>query len=95
MKRLLAIMCLTFGIVGVATPLERSFRCDSHLVRIGDDKLTVLEKCGEPIFREVVSGALERRVEQWFYKRGVRQFTRILTFEGTRLTRIETITQSP
>lgn len=95
MRRLLAATCLALGFAGVATPIEGSFRCDSHLVRIGDDKLTVLQKCGEPVLREVVSGALERPVEQWFYKRGVRRFTRILTFEGTRLTRIETVTRSP
>lgn len=70
-----------------------SMRCGVHLVTPGDTKPEVLQHCGEPELREVVSGANEPRVEQWYYKRGVGQFPRVLTFEGIRLVRIEIITR--
>jgi hypothetical protein len=66
-----------------------TLRCGTHVIRTGDTKLEVLEKCGEPKLKEVVSGADERLVEQWFYRESSRQFTNILTFQGTELIRIE------
>ncbi len=68
-------------------------RCGTHLVLAGDTKLEVLRHCGEPDLREVVSGADEPKVEQWYYERGSRQFPRVLTFRGFELVRLEIITK--
>ena len=82
-------------LLALAVPLQAveadSLRCRTHLIRLGDTKLDVLEKCGEPRLKELISGANERRVEQWYYRPGRYQFTRILTFRGTRVVDIETV----
>lgn len=78
---------------GVAEAGTRSMRCGSHLVRAGDTKVDVLKHCGKPQFREVVSGADERRVEEWYYERGTVRFPVLLTFRGLELVEIETITR--
>ena len=67
------------------------FRCGTRLVRTGDTKLDVMEKCGPPVFKETVSGANEALVEQWHYRPDTGSFPRILTFTGGRLVDIEAI----
>ncbi len=64
-------------------------RCGNYLVRVGDTKVDVIHRCGEPYFRELISGADERNMEQWFYLPARTQFQRIVTFRGTRVVRIE------
>ena len=66
-----------------------TMRCGTALVLVGDSKVRVLDRCGEPDYREITSGAFRRRVEQWYYRRERGQFARILTFDGIRLVRIE------
>ncbi|MGH8647160.1 MAG: DUF2845 domain-containing protein [Gammaproteobacteria bacterium] len=70
---------------------DDTFRCGTHLVKAGDTKLDVMEKCGPPVFQETVSGANEALVEQWHYRPGSGSFQRILTFTGARLVAIDTI----
>jgi hypothetical protein len=89
--RVILIVTALFMFAGSTQATENTFRCGQKLVHIGETKIDVLDKCGEPQLKELVSGADERRVEQWVYKRSTRQLTRILTFEGTRLVMIETI----
>ena len=91
LKQLMAAYML-FALAGSAMA-DSNFRCGQKLVSVGDDKLTVYEKCGEPKFKDVVSGSDERRVEVWYYRRGIQQFTRVLTFVGTKLVRIEALTK--
>ena len=68
-------------------------RCGQHLVRVGDTKIDVIHRCGEPYFRELISGSDERSVEQWFYIPARTKFQRIVTFRGTRVVRIEVKTR--
>jgi hypothetical protein len=71
---------------------DRGLRCGTHLVRVGDTKLDVLAHCGEPAFREVVSGgggADSPLIEQWYYLLGPQRFPRVLTFRGLRLLSVE------
>jgi len=70
-----------------------SMRCGTKLVILSDTKLDVLDKCGEPNFKEIVSGADERRVEQWIYRPGGGQFDRVLTFRGIDLVDIHVRTR--
>ena len=91
LKQLMAAYML-FALAGSAMA-DSNFRCGQKLVSVGDDKLTVYEKCGEPKFKDRISGANERRVEVWYYRRGIQQFTRVLTFVGTKLVRIEALTK--
>lgn len=63
-------------------------QCGMHQVRVGETKLEVLERCGEPRLQEAVSGENQPHVEQWLYKQKG-HFTHILTFAGTVLIRIQ------
>lgn len=56
--------------------------CGSALVKTGDGKTEVLAKCGEPDYREVVSGDNDSKREIWVYRFGTRQFVHTLTFTG-------------
>jgi hypothetical protein len=52
----------------------------------------VLQQCGEPLSRQIISGSVGADspvVEQWVYDFGRRQPLRVLTFSGGRLQRIE------
>lgn len=84
-------MCvgLCFSLLSLQGAAE-SFKCGNRFVSIGDSKATVLLRCGEPFFAEVISGEDQIRVEQWAYKKkGYRSFIRILTFSGGKLRDIE------
>jgi hypothetical protein len=71
-----------------------TLRCGSHLVSLDDRRFEVLQKCGEPAFRDLVGYSLgpnERReyqIEEWVYGPDNGMLS-ILTFEGTRLRAIE------
>ncbi|MDX1297334.1 MAG: DUF2845 domain-containing protein [Pseudomonas sp.] len=79
-----------------AAPLARAdtLRCGSQLVSLDDRRFEVLQKCGDPAFRDVVGYALsanERReyqIEEWVYGPSNGMLS-ILTFEGSRLRAIE------
>ena len=63
-------------------------QCGMHQVRIGETKLEVLDRCGEPRLQETVSGGNQPNVQQWLYKpKG--KMTHILTFRGVVLIRIQ------
>lgn len=71
-----------------------TLRCGSQLVSVGDRSFEVLQKCGEPAFRDLVGyslGPYERReykIEEWVYGPDGGMLS-ILTFEGNRLRTIE------
>ena len=88
MNRLAVAMLLIIS-VSPAVGRADTLRCGSYLIRVGDTKVDVIRRCGEPFFREVISGANERNEEQWFYVPASTQFQRIVTFRGTRVIRIE------
>ena len=66
-----------------------SLRCGTALIQVGDSKLKVMRNCGEPMYRDIISGALDSRVEDWVYQRGSREFPFVLTIRGQRVIRIE------
>jgi hypothetical protein len=82
-----------------------SMRCGTVLISLGDTKLETLLKCGEPVWREVLTGgcypsSYSRRtnvryrnfsgfLEEWTYNFGPQQFMRILRFQNGRLVDIE------
>lgn len=68
-----------------------------QLIEVGDFSAYVLERCGEPDSRQVISGSIganSQVVERWVYDFGSRQPLRILTIVGGRVTRIEDSSRS-
>lgn len=85
MKLMAAVIVLTVCVFAVGTQAG-GFKCNNQFVSIGDRKATVLLRCGEPLFAEVVSGDDDVKVEEWTYEpRGYKGFLRVLTFRGGRL----------
>lgn len=88
-----AVIALTLALTSGLVQAE-TLRCGSKLVSVGDRAFEVQQKCGEPAFRDLVGYSLgeydrrEFKIEEWVYgpENGM---LRILTFEGSRLTRIE------
>jgi len=67
-------------------------RCGSKLIDTGDFAAYVLQRCGEPESRQIISGATGADspvVEQWVYDFGTSKPLKVLTFVGGRLQRIE------
>ncbi len=82
-----------------------AFWCGQRLVSEGDTKIEVLNKCGDPDWKEVrreiayvpiVVGdttsyvATTIYVEEWAYNLGPQQFIRYLRFENGKVARIGT-----
>ena len=71
-----------------------TLRCGSQLISLGDRSSEVLQKCGEPVSRDVLgykrsaNRREEFQVEEWTYgpSNGMYQYLR---FEGGRLVRID------
>jgi hypothetical protein len=91
MPRLAPLLLLLLPLHGFASD---SMRCGTNLISNGDRAFEVLERCGEPLQREQIGytlGGYDRRelkIEEWVY-RNSGGFIFILTFEGSRLIRIE------
>ncbi|MEO4046156.1 DUF2845 domain-containing protein [Pseudomonas sp. CAU 1711] len=87
---LLATLTLACGLAEAGT-----LRCGSKLVNEGDRAFEVERKCGEPARRDLVGytggyyGNREMVIEEWVYG-PTNGMLSILTFQGNRLTRIET-----
>ena len=94
------ILCLHLNAFASGT-----MRCSGRIVSVGASMSDVKNKCGEPTTTSVVeiktkvtsrgSGASDReeitRVDEvWEYDFGKHKFIKILTFEGTKLKKIET-----
>lgn len=76
-----------------------SIRCGNYLISVGDLKLEVLDKCGEPILMEKLELNSSRHrkrddnyryVEQWTYEFHYGYYD-VLTFKGGRLIKIESM----
>jgi hypothetical protein len=90
-RRLLSGLVLMMG-ASQASAAD-TLRCGSQLISVGDRSSEVLQKCGEPVSRDVLgykrsaNRREEFQVEEWTYgpNGGMYQFLR---FEGNRLTQI-------
>ena len=76
-----------------------SIRCGNNLVPVGDLKIKVLDKCGEPILKEKIElGSTRHRksdnnyryIEQWTYTFHYGYYD-VLTFKGGKLVKIESM----
>jgi hypothetical protein len=85
-------MRITFPLILVillgVTSAAYGFRCGTQIVSVGDNKLQVLQKCGEPTYKELIKtdGFI---VEKGYYDCGSQKFIQTLTFSGGFLQTIE------
>jgi hypothetical protein len=88
----LAALAIAVGVLVAPPATADTMKCGQSQVTVGDTQVTVLQLCGEPAARQVISGgegSTSARKEQWIYDRGKRRFQARLTFEGVTLTQIE------
>lgn len=76
----IALTLLGLLAYGFPTFAEDSIRCKSALVQLGDSKLDVLNRCGDPDTKDE---------EAWTYNLGQGDFVYLLTFKTNRLASIE------
>jgi hypothetical protein len=76
-----------------------SIRCGNNLVSVGDLKIKVLDRCGEPILKEKIELNSSRHrkkdgnyryMEQWTYEFHYGYYD-VLTFKGGKLIKIESM----
>ncbi len=87
------LAALTLLLAGSPALASDTLRCGSQLVSLGDRASEVLQKCGEPVSRDVLgykrsaNRREEFQVEEWTYgpNNGMYQYLR---FEGSRLRQI-------
>ena len=77
---------------------RKTIRCVNDLVQLGDRSFQVLEKCGQPISRELIGWSIGRyaerelTLEEWVYGPANGFFTHLI-FEGNQLVEIRQIRQ--
>ena len=95
MTRILTICLFVFLALTAQGAAADSLRCGQALITRNDSKYEVLKKCGEPDYREVVSGELQDKEEVWIYDFGPQRFQYVITFKGFRIFRIESEPSPP
>ncbi len=92
------VVCIAFATVRPALAL----RCGNNIVDVGDTKIEVLAKCGEPTLKEEVGEDLTREhdsretrrakryVEKWTYNFGSTRFIYVLTIRDGKVIDIST-----
>ncbi|PMW94578.1 hypothetical protein C1X59_28155 [Pseudomonas sp. FW215-R2] len=87
------LAAIVLALVASQASASDTLRCGSQLVSLGDRSSEVLQKCGEPVSRDVLgykrsaNRREEFQVEEWTYgpSNGMYQYLR---FEGNRLRQI-------
>ena len=92
------LVCVALG----ATSPALALRCGNNIVDVGDTKIEVLAKCGEPTLKEEVgeditrehdsreSRKAKRYVEKWTYNFGSTRFIYVLTIRDGKVIDIST-----
>ncbi|MGQ5524589.1 DUF2845 domain-containing protein [Chitinimonas sp. PSY-7] len=88
--RVFALMLISMGLQAHAEFL----RCNGDSAQVGDNKASVVQKCGEPIARDSYCKPKEgtlacQPVDEWTYNPGPGQFLTILRFENGALVSIK------
>jgi len=78
------------GIILSAENVRTTWRCGDSLISVGDHKMDVLAKCGEPTVKEAAlySEHGDLLSEDWAYNCGDNGFNTYLSFSGSQLRKI-------
>ncbi|GAB6058143.1 DUF2845 domain-containing protein [Desulfonatronum parangueonense] len=94
-----ALTCiLAAGLLLCSSGWSLALRCGNELVKTGDSRMVVRNKCGEPhdivvSTREIKVGTettITTVIETWTYNLGPREFLYYLTFKDGKLSTIKT-----
>lgn len=92
----LCMACLMAMPVLIDTAVADSFRCGRKVVRTGDSPGELLQRCGEPRYKDRgyeavrVQGRQKKvRVERWYYKKSARRIERIVVIHKGRIVAID------
>jgi hypothetical protein len=85
-----SMAALILSSLGPAELFADSFRCGRKVVRTGDSSGVLLQKCGEPRFKDrtyqavkLKDGRKNVRVERWHYQKSARSLSRsVLIYQG-------------
>ncbi|WP_166216998.1 DUF2845 domain-containing protein [Pseudomonas atagonensis] len=91
--KLNGLLVMALALLAGQASASDTLRCGSQLVSLGDRSSEVLQKCGEPVSRDMLgykrsaNRREEFQVEEWTYgpSNGMYQYLR---FEGNRLRQI-------
>lgn len=102
MNRVVAVSAMVLvmlcGSVILNVQAASTFRCKNKIVKVGDSKVIVAERCGAPVSTQTASEYSVRKgnrksevlIEKWFYEFNAGFFD-ILTFHGDSLHNIEKV----
>lgn len=82
------LMTATFASFGRADDYTEYLRCGPNLIMVGETKLEVFRKCGNPVMREDVPVTTSwgyKYEEEWTYDMGPNDFLYVLRFDGSKL----------
>lgn len=87
---MLSVSSLTMISVAEAAQIK-AVRCSGGIAKLKMDKFEVIDRCGTPLDREVISALDERKVERMVYRFSTSESEplTIFTFEEGKLTLIE------
>lgn len=104
MKTTIPVRILLLSVCALVWPsVSLAMRCGNNLVDVGDTKIEVLAKCGEPALKEDIgddftteNDSLGRRkerryVEQWTYNFGSTRFIYVITIRNGKVIDIRTL----
>jgi len=77
----LVMVCFSLSFAQNAHTVE-VFRCNGEEVRLKDTTYSVMKKCGQPAYQEVISAEGCEKVEKWHYDCKGRRFIDELTFKA-------------
>jgi hypothetical protein len=89
--------CLLLILAFISPASADSFRCGRKVVRTGDSPGDLLQKCGEPRYKDRgyenmrAPGSQKKvRVERWYYKKSSRRLEQIVVIHKGRIIAINT-----
>ena len=89
MKKIIAGIVFIVLLLVVSIPCH-ALRWGTGLIQEGDHSCIVLQKCGEPKYKEVIREGIKRsKIEHWMYERSGMYY--VFVFKGGILTEIKSI----
>jgi|SRR5512134_430668 hypothetical protein len=101
-KAVRTLLLFLTGCTFLLPSISLAMRCGNNLVDVGDTKIEVLSKCGEPTLKEdigedttIENDSRDRRkewryVEQWTYNFGSTRFIYVITIKNGKVIDIST-----